>query len=152
MGKRLSRYFYEERKAQVLTAAESRPDCSIADLAMMYSVSRASAHSWLKQRQAFVSGSTSSGTSRGVSTFGSAPGSNHTHPNIYSANSVSVPDFVELAITDSNNSSSNSNSSRSSDSVLKKISLTFSDFSLVVEGKVDGSKLAAILQILEERC
>lgn len=138
MGKRLSRYIYEERKALVLAAAASTPNCSITDLARMCSVSRTSVHYWLKYRQAPTTHTIPSA---------SASASTH-HRNALFASSA--PDFVELAITDSD---CNSNiSSSSSDSVLRKISLTFSDFSLVIEGRVDSSKLTAILEILEERC
>ena len=47
--------------------------------------------------------------------------------------------FVELSVKDTRNST------------LEKASLTFNDFSLVIEGKVNSSSLFAILKILEEQ-
>jgi transposase-like protein len=47
--------------------------------------------------------------------------------------------FVELSVKDSKNST------------LEKASLTFNDFSLVIEGRVKSSSLFAIVKILEEQ-
>ena len=52
---------------------------------------------------------------------------------------VGSSNFVELSVKDSRNFT------------LEKASLTFNDFSLVIEGKVRSSSLLAIVKILEEQ-
>jgi len=53
------------------------------------------------------------------------------------------PKFVEVSVTDTQDLSRHT---------LEKASLTFKDFSILMEGKLSGVKLVAILKILEERC
>jgi transposase-like protein len=52
---------------------------------------------------------------------------------------IDKPSFVELAVKNSDNFS------------LKNASLTFANFSLVLEGGIKSSSLIAILKILEEQ-
>ena len=54
----------------------------------------------------------------------------------------SAPKFLEVAITESK-------SLLPQTAILQKASLTFSDFSFVLEGKVNSAKLMSILKVLE---
>jgi transposase-like protein len=115
MGARLSRTFYAERKAKVLTAA-AIPGCVIANLARSHSMHPSMIHKWLRQQRELAKTK--------VSAIDSAP------------------KFLEVAITESEPLLTQS-------ATLQKASLTFSEFSFVLEGKVNSTKLINILKALE---
>jgi transposase-like protein len=116
MGARLSRAFYAERKAKILTAAVI-PGCVIANLARSHSMHPSMIHKWLRQQRELAKTKVSA--------------------------TDSAPKFLEVAITESEPLLPQT-------AILQKASLTFSDFSFVLGGKLNSTKLMNILKALEE--
>jgi len=94
---------------------------SISKIAQTYGISRGVIYAWIKELQ-----------------VDKAQQVSDTNPPLRS-------DFIEVALVDGKDNKN----FQSSD--LQKASLTFNNFSFVIEGKVTGSSLIAIIKILEEQ-
>lgn len=116
-------------KSQILSEA-LMPGCIIAELAKFHDISPSHIYRWRKKQKLTESASVKA-----------------------RAGLEDTNNFVELSLQGSTDSSTTHfEASSKSCSTLSKASLTFNDFSLVIEGNIKGASLFAIVQLLEEVC